>query len=82
MTGKRASIGVKPNAAERWVAERPPSMSPKGDQYSARLTIDVTPALRARLKLAAFGRCLTVTKMLRELLEERFPPSNGAELPP
>jgi hypothetical protein len=79
MTGKRVSIGVKPNSAERWVAERAPSLPPKGDQYSARLTIDVTPALRARLKLAAFGRGLTVTEMLRGVLEEHFPPSNGAE---
>jgi hypothetical protein len=82
MTSKRVSIGVKPNAAERWVAERAPSPPVKGDQYSARLTIDVTPALRARLKLAAFGCGLTVTEMLRELLEGHFPPSNSAEPPP
>jgi len=48
------SIGVKPNSAERWVAERPQSMSPKGDQYSARLTIDVTPGAKG----APQARCL------------------------
>ena len=45
----------------------------KTDLYTARLTIDVTPALRARIKVAAFTRGITVAEMLRALLEHEFP---------
>ena len=68
---KRSLIGAKPTAAERWIAA--PAAPAKAAIYTARLTIDVTPDLRARLKLAAFTRNLTVAEMLRALLEERFP---------
>ena len=43
----------------------------KVERYSARLTLDVTPALRTRIKLAAFDRGVTMAKMLREVLEQR-----------
>jgi hypothetical protein len=68
---KRASIGGRPNP-ERWIAARD-GVAPRADVYTARLTIDVTPALRTRIKLAAFGRGLTVAEMLRGLLEREFP---------
>ena len=60
--------------AERWVDGGPGSPPPpaKADIFRARLTIDVTPALRGRIKVAAFERGLTVADMLRALLEERF----------
>ena len=45
----------------------------KTDLYTARLTIDVTPALRARIKVDAFTRGITVAEMLRDLLEHEFP---------
>ncbi len=45
----------------------------KGEVYTARLTIDVTPELRARLKLKAFGRGITVADLVRRLLEEELP---------
>jgi hypothetical protein len=68
-------IGTRPrDPAERWVDAgqgRPPSTA-KADILTARLTIDVTPALRGRIKVAAFERGLTVSDMLRALLEERF----------
>jgi hypothetical protein len=48
----------------------------KADCFTARLTIDVTPELRGRIKVAAFGRGITVAEMLRELLEREFP-GNG-----
>ena len=48
-----------------------------GAEFTARLTIDVTPALRGRIKIAAFQRGLTVADMLRALLEREFP-SGGA----
>jgi hypothetical protein len=82
MTAKRPSIGAKPAAADRWVAAREDARA-KTDIYTARLTIDVTPELRARIKLAAFGRGLTVAEMLRALLEAQFPTcSDGAEKAP
>jgi hypothetical protein len=47
--------------------------APRASPYSARLTIDVTPASRARIKIAAFGRGQTVADMLRDLLDREFP---------
>jgi hypothetical protein len=49
----------------------------KGDLYTARLTLDVTPALRARIKVAAFTQGITVADMLRDLLERAFPESTS-----
>jgi len=45
----------------------------KVERYGARLTLDVTPALRTRIKLAAFARGVTMAEMLREVLERQFP---------
>lgn len=53
----------------------------KGDLYTARLTLDVTPALRARIKIAAFGRGVTVAELLRGLLEREFPDKRPENLP-
>jgi hypothetical protein len=68
-------IGVRPReAAEKWIGAgkelAPPSS--KAETYTARLTIDVTPVLRGRIKVAAFEQGVTVADMLRTLLEERF----------
>jgi bacterioferritin (cytochrome b1) len=48
------------------------------DGFTARLTIDVTPELRGRIKIAAFRRGQTVADMLRALLAHEFPDSDGA----
>ena len=41
---------------------------------SARTSPDaLTPALRARIKIAAFGQGVTVAELLRGLLEREFP---------
>ena len=48
--------------------------------FTARLTIDVTPALRGRIKITAFQRGLTVAEMLRALLDREFP--DGGETAP
>ena len=48
------------------------------EDFSARLTIDVTPALRGRIKVAAFRRGMTVADMLRALLDREFPDDGGA----
>jgi hypothetical protein len=36
------------------------------------LTLDVTPALRGRIKIVAFKRGVTVAELLRRLLESEF----------
>ncbi|WP_296560765.1 chromosome partitioning protein ParB [Pigmentiphaga sp.] len=71
----RAPIGRRPAAdpASAWVRQAEiPGAAAKAPVYTARLTIDVTPALRGRIKVAAFQRGLTVADMLRELLEREF----------
>tara|TARA_Y100000815_G_scaffold202750_1_gene186394 strand:+ start:1331 stop:1576 length:246 start_codon:yes stop_codon:yes gene_type:complete len=76
MTAKRTAIGSRPRPnpqAEAWVRRSNRTALAKGTVYSARLTLDVTPALRGRIKVAAFNRGITVADMLRELLESRFP---------
>ncbi len=82
MTGRTPKlIGARPrDAAERWISGRNDSAVPrKAEINTARLTIDVTPALRGRIKMIAFERGVTVADMLRNLLEERFgASSNGA----
>lgn len=53
MSGKRIAIGGRPPAnphAEAWVRQGDASALHKGDQYTARLTLDITPALRALLE--------------------------------
>lgn len=76
MSGKRIGIGTRPTTdpqAQAWIRQRARESPGRGSVYTARLTLDITPALRARIKLAAFGEGLTVAEMLRGLLERRFP---------
>lgn len=78
MSGKRIGIGARPLAdpqAEAWIRQGAALDSGKAERYSARLTLDVTPALRTRIKLAAFDRGVTMAEMLREVLEQQFPES-------
>jgi hypothetical protein len=53
----------------------------KIDLFTARLTLDVTPELRGRLKVIAFQRGVTVTALLRELLEREFPADTSSVCP-
>lgn len=75
---RRAPIGRRPAAdpATAWVhrenASGATADAAKGAVFTARLTIDVTPALRGRIKVIAFGRGITAADMLRELLEREF----------
>ncbi len=75
---QRVPIGVRPPAnpqAEAWVRVGEASdveALARGEVYTARLTLDVTPALRGRIKVAAFTRGITVADMLRDLLEREF----------
>ena len=75
-TGKRIAIGARPPAnpqAEAWVRQGDDADTAKCDLYTARLTLDVTPALRARIKVSAFTQGITVAEALRALLEREFP---------
>jgi hypothetical protein len=73
---RRAPIGPRPGAdpASAWVRQADAVIAAtKASFYTARLTIDVTPAMRGRIKVAAFQRGATAVEMLRELLEREFP---------
>ncbi len=60
--------------AEAWVrAEQGGGPVERQNPYTARLTIDVTPATRGRIKIAAFARGQTVADMVRALLDREFP---------
>lgn len=73
---RRASIGRRPGAdpASAWVQQVDAVMATaKASVYTARLTIDVTPVMRGRIKVVAFQRGITAVEMLREMLEREFP---------
>lgn len=72
---RRAPIGRKPaeDPATTWVRQPDANGAPiRASIYTARLTIDVTPALRGRIKVTAFQRGVTAADMLRELLEREY----------
>ena len=78
---RRSAFAARPAGPDAWVrgAAAPSEAGPtKADLYTARLTIDVTPELRGRIKVAAFRRGLTVADMLRTMLEAGFP-ADGSE---
>ena len=77
----KRGFAARPGDPESWV--RAPELSTgsaPNAEFTARLTIDVTPALRGRIKIAAFQRGLTVADMLRALLDREFPADGGAAL--
>ena len=81
---RRVDIGARPPVnphAEAWIRQGDADALGKGDLYTARLTLDVTPALRARIKIAAFGQGVTVADLLRGLLEREFPENHGENTP-
>jgi hypothetical protein len=84
MSNKRIPIGNRPAtdpSAQTWVRQGDGatngSTTSRADLYTARLTIDVTPALRGRIKVAAFRQGATVADLLRALLEREFPDQDG-----
>ncbi|MBI1246118.1 MAG: hypothetical protein GC202_14035 [Alphaproteobacteria bacterium] len=67
-------FAARPADADGWVkAVAAPPPEPVADAFTARLTIDVTPEQRGRIKIAAFQRGVTVAEMLRDLLAREFP---------
>lgn len=82
--GKRIGIGARPPAnphAEAWIRQGDAGDIQKGDLYTARLTLDITPAMRARIKVSAFTQGVTVAELLRALLEREFPERRTENLP-
>jgi hypothetical protein len=86
MTSRRVTISPRPqpaSPAEAWVREgnslSPSDPASKADIYTARLTIDITPELRGRIKVQAFQKGMTVAELLRGLLDREFTDDNGAD---
>jgi hypothetical protein len=76
---QKCGFAARPTNADDWIkaAEQPAPAPSSGAGFTARLTIDVTPDLRGRIKIAAFQRGVTVADMLRELLAREFPQPPG-----
>ncbi len=76
---QRRAFAARPTDPESWVKahDAPPPHNGETGSFTARLTIDVTPDMRGRIKIAAFQRGVTVADMLRELLAREFPPTEG-----
>ncbi len=81
MSGRDPKRGFasRPADPERWIkaSDAPPARDADTAGFTARLTIDITPELRGRIKIAAFRRGQTVADMLRDLLVREFPPDQG-----
>ncbi|WP_374628904.1 hypothetical protein [Pannonibacter indicus] len=75
----KSGFASRPGNHDSWVraADPPPTGKTATEAFTARLTIDITPELRGRIKVAAFRRGVTVAVMLRELLVREFPPIEG-----
>ncbi|SMH27885.1 hypothetical protein [Mesorhizobium australicum] len=75
----RRGFASRPVDPEGWIKAGDASSGGRevATTYSARLTIDITPELRGRIKIAAFQRDVTVADMLRDLLAREFPSTEG-----
>ena len=74
----RRGFAARPADPEQWIkaADIPPRDG-EAAGFTARLTIDVTPELRGRIKIAAFKRGVTVADMLRDLFAREFSSNPG-----
>ena len=77
--GARRGFAARPGDAESWIkaSEAAASRSNEPPAFTSRLTIDITPELRGRIKVAAFRRGVTVADMLRDLFAREFPADPG-----
>ncbi|MAD35415.1 MAG: hypothetical protein CMO30_22795 [Tistrella sp.] len=74
----RRAFAARPADPEQWIKSADAaSRDGRPSGYTARLTIDITPELRGRIKIAAFQRGVTVADMLRDLLAREFPEDEG-----
>lgn len=76
-------FAARPRNVDAWISagDRKPPAPPSRSANTARLTIDVTPALRKRIKLAALQRGLTLADLLRAMLAEAFPDVDQGSAP-
>ena len=76
---ERRGFASRPTNPDAWIkaAEVTPTLTADAAGFTARLTIDITPELRGRIKIIAFQRGVTVADMLRELLAREFPKTPG-----
>ena len=72
----KRGFAARPRDAESWI-KTPTERGDKTVEFTARLTIDVTPTLRGRIKIVAFQRGITVADMLRDLFAREFPADPG-----
>jgi len=75
----KRGFASRPGDADGWIKAAEPQANGKAvaSAFTARLTVDITPELRGRIKVAAFRRGVTVADMLRDLLTREFPPTDG-----
>lgn len=75
----KRGFAARPADPESWIkaAAAPLARHAERTAFTARLTIDVTPEQRGRIKVVAFQRGATVADMLRDLLAREFPEPNG-----
>ena len=76
----KRGFAARPADPDAWVRASEPTnaVGRASDIYTARLTIDVTPALRGRIKIIAFERGQTVADMLRDFARREFPDQDSA----
>ncbi len=75
----KRGFAARPGDPDSWVqALQTAGAPPKPDAYTARLTVDIAPELRGRIKVTAFRRGLTVADMLRALLAREYPAADDA----
>ena len=79
VSSPKRGFASRPGDPESWIksADTPAARVTDANAVTARLTIDVTTEQRARIKIAAFQRGVTVADMLRELLAREFPATEG-----
>jgi hypothetical protein len=72
---QKRGFATRPSDPDSWIRTPDARTNSTGIDpgFTARLTIDVTPALRGRIKIVAFRRGVTVADMLRELLAREYP---------
>ncbi|MDD9732808.1 hypothetical protein PVW46_23160 [Mameliella sp. AT18] len=74
----KRGFAARPSDPEDWIRSAGRAEA-KHPEFTARLTIDITPELRGRIKIAAFERGVTVADMLRDLLAREFPEPEGEQ---
>ena len=64
----KSGFASRPGNPDSWVraADAPTTGKSATEAFTARLTVDITPELRGRIKVAAFRHGITVADMLRD----------------